>query len=180
MARILVVTGSIRPNSVNQKIVPLVVKQLEEKGADTTIADLKELNLPFFDSPFPPAAPDFAPTDERVIRWTDMVRNADGVVFVTPEYNHTMTPVQLNAIDWMSHEWQDKPVALVGYGWAGGARAHVTAYEVLAVQLKAKVGEMPATLFFTKDLSLDGTILDESSVDSKIEATLDELLQAVS
>lgn len=180
MSQILVVTGSVRPNSANSKMVPYVVEQLQQKGAEVVIADLKELDLPFFDSPMPPSAPDFAPTDERVVRWTKMVTDAAGVVLVTPEYNHNLSPVQLNAIDWVGKEWQDKPVALVGYGWTSGARqAHAVAREALAVNLKANVGDVQANLFFMKDLNPDGSIADQAAVDQKVGAVLDELLESV-
>lgn len=180
MAHILVVTGSVRPHSVNEKVVPLVVQQLKDKGADVTIADLKELNLPFYDYPTPSLSPDFKPTDQNVLRFTAMVGEADGVVLVTPEYNHTMSPVQLNAIAWVGKEWHEKPVALVGYGWSGASRAHVTARETLANSgLKANVGEKQANLPFKKDIDLDGTILDETSVHQKISTALDEMLAAI-
>lgn len=177
MSKILVVTGSVRPHSVNEKVVPFVVEKLETKGVEVGVANLKELGLPFFDDPNPPSAPDFVPTDERVQRWTAMVEEADGVVLVTPEYNHTMSPVQLNAIDWIGKEWVDKPVALVGYGWRSGAsQAHAAAREALAVNLKAKVGEYQANLFFMKDLNPDGSVLDKLAVDTKVGAAIDELL----
>jgi NAD(P)H-dependent FMN reductase len=178
MTNIVVVTGSVRPNSANEKVVPVVVSVLEQKGAEVTIADLKQLDLPFFDNPIPPSAPEFVPTDERVIAWTKLVADADGVVLVTPEYNHTMSPVQLNAIDWIFKEWEDKPVALVGYGWRSGAgQAHATAREALAVNLKAKVGDNQANLFFMKELNPDGSAADQAAVDQKIGAALDELLE---
>ncbi len=180
MTKILVVTGSVRPNSANEKVVPVVVDMLEQKGAEVSVANLKELDLPFFDNPVPPSAEDFAPTDERVVKWTEMVADADGVVLVTPEYNHTMSPVQLNAIDWIYKEWADKPVALVGYGWRSGAgQAHATAREALAVNLKARVGDNQANLFFMKDLNPDGTVVDKASVEAKIGACLDELLTVI-
>ena len=180
MPKVVVVTGSVRPNSVNEKIVPLVTKQLEEKGATVTIANLKELNLPFFDSPVPASNPDFAPTDEGVQQWTTMVDQADGVVLVTPEYNHTMSPVQLNAVDWIGNEWKDKPVALVGYGWTSGAgQAHATAREALAVNLKAKVGDNQANLFLGKELAPDGSVADEAVVTGKIDTALSELLETI-
>ncbi len=177
MTKILVVTGSVRPGSANEKVVQVVVRMLQQKGADVTIADLKQLDLPFFDDPMPPSAPEFAPTDERVLAWTKLVADADGVVLATPEYNHTMSPVQLNAVDWIFKEWEDKPIALVGYGWRSGAsQAHATAREALAVNLKAKVGDAQANLFFMKDLNPDGSVADQAAVDQKIGAALDELL----
>lgn len=177
MPSVLVVTGSARPNSVNEKIVPEVVKIIEEKGAQVKIADLKALNLPFYDAPLPPSAPDFVPTNEAAKEWTRLVAEADGVVFVTPEYNHTMSPIQLNAIDWIGKEWEDKPVALVGYGWRSGAgQSHATAREALSVNLKAKVGDDQTNLFFMKDLNADGTVADAAAVAGKIGASIDELL----
>lgn len=180
MSSILVVTGSVRPNSVNEKVVPFVVSELEAQGASVAVADLKELNLPFFDDPSSPTAPDFAPTNEQVQKWTQMVVDADGIVFVTPEYNHTLTPVQLNAIDWIGKEWEAKRIALVGYGWGtGGGQAHDTAREALAVNLKALVGETATNLFFMKDINPDGSIVDEAGVKEKLTATISELLATV-
>ena len=180
MANILVVTGSVRPNSANSKVVPVVVAELEAKGASVTVADLAAINLPFYDDPLPTSAPEFTPTNESVLAWTKLVADADGVVLVTPEYNHTMSPVQLNAVDWIGKEWEDKPVALVGYGWRSGAgQAHATAREALAVNLKAKVGDDQANLFFMKDLNPDGTVADQAAVSEKVGAAIDELLQAV-
>lgn len=178
MSNILVVTGSVRPHSVNEKIVPLVTAELEKQGATVKVADLKELNLPFFDSPLPPTAPDYVPTNDAAKAWTQMVVDADGVVFVTPEYNHTMTPVQLNAIDWIGKEWEGKKIALVGYGWRSGAsQAHATAREALAVNLKADVKDTQTNLYFTKELNPDGTVADKPAVDALIAATISELLK---
>lgn len=180
MPKILVVTGSVRPNSVNQKIVKLVENKLEKMSVGLVTADLKELNMPFFDATAPPKSPDFSTDHESVLEWTRLVKEADGVVLVTPEYNHTMSPVQLNAIDWIGDEWEDKPVALVGYGWTSGAgMAHATAREALSVNLKAEVGDYQANLFFAKDIEPDGSIKDKEAVDKKVDAALNELLESV-
>lgn len=180
MSNIVVVTGSVRPNSANEKVVPLVVAELEKQGASVTVANLKEMNMPFFDAPLPPTDPNFEAPHESVKQWTHMVDNADGVVLVTPEYNHTMTPVQLNAIDWIGKEWEGKPVGLVGYGWRSGAlQAHATAREALAVNLKAEVGDVQTNLFFMKELNPDGTVADRDAVEKSIAATIAELLSAV-
>lgn len=177
MTNILVVTGSVRPNSVNSTIVPIVVHQLQKQGASVTIADLAQLDLPFYNDVTSPTDPAFAPTDTRVQQWTQMVADAEAVVLVTPEYNHTMSPVQLNAIDWVGKEWKDKPIALIGYGWtAGGARAHATAREALGEVLGANVSETQANLFFTKDIAPDGSGIDEAGVTAKIDAVLQTIL----
>ncbi len=179
MPNILVVTGSVRPNSVNEKIVPYVVAEVEAQGGTPIIADLKEINLPFFDGPMSPLAPDFEATNDAAKQWTKMVDDADGVILVTPEYNHTMSPVQLNAIDWIGKEWAGKPVELVGYGWSGARQSHATAREALAVNLKANIGDVQTNLAFTKELNTDGTIIDEPAIQAAIAATVTELISHI-
>lgn len=178
MSNILVVTGSVRPNSVNSKIVPVVENILREQGHTITTADLGVIDLPFFNEGVSPTDPSFAPTDPRVQTWTKMIADAEGVVLVTPEYNHNMSPVQLNAIDWVGKEWKDKPVVLIGYGWrTGGGQAHDAARESLVAVLGANVGETQANLFFTKDINPDGNIINETAVKAAITAATQHLLQ---
>ena len=87
-----------------------------------------------------------------------------------------MSPVQLNAVDWIGKEWKEKPVALVGYGWGtGGGQAHDAAREALAVNLGANVGETQANLFFMKDINPDGSLIDEAAVTGTITAALQHL-----
>lgn len=180
MTNVLIVSGSVRPNSAGKNVVPLVVEVVQEKGATATLADLKEINLPFFDAPLPPTAPGFEPTNDAARTWTKLVDDADAVILVTPEYNHTLTPVQINAIDWIGKEWNGKPVGMVGYGARSGAvQAQATAREALAVNLKAKVGDYQTNLLFAKDLNPDGTPIDPTTVKQKIAVTVDELLAAI-
>jgi multimeric flavodoxin WrbA len=47
---------------------------------------------------------------------------ADGFVFVTPEYNYGPAAVLKNAIDWVYPEWQRKAACFVSYGSVAGTR----------------------------------------------------------
>ena len=47
----------------------------------------------------------------------------DGDIFVTPEYNHSITGALKNAIDYLYVEWHNKAVGFVSYGLTGGTRA---------------------------------------------------------
>jgi NAD(P)H-dependent FMN reductase len=42
---------------------------------------------------------------------------------LTAEYNHGYPAVLKNAMDWTFPEWRRKPIAFVGWGNVGGARA---------------------------------------------------------
>ena len=176
MANILVVTGSVRPNSANSNVVPVVVQELEKReGVQVTVADLGELQLPFMEGNTAPSQPDYEITNPAAKKWAEMVVNADGVVFVMPEYNHSMSAVQKNAIDWLYAEWADKPVALVAYGFYEG-KYTIAQFEEINTVIKTKLGAVKAGLQFGEELEFDGTPKDEAKLLEKLNATFDELL----
>lgn len=85
------------------------------------LLDLAEINLPFLDEPESAKSQNY--TQEHTKKWANEIDQADGFIFVTPEYNHSLSPVLKNAIDFLWHEWNYKPVSFVSYGTVGGARA---------------------------------------------------------
>lgn len=177
MANILVVLGSARKGRVADKVLTYIQAEAEKREDVTlTIADLKELNLPFFDNEQAPASPDYTITNPAVASWRDLVVAADSVLFITPEYNHTLSAIQKNAIDSLASEWIEKPVSAVAYGWSGGSLSVATLQEVLGNHLKADLKTSIAQLAFMKDLNPDGSLLDETSVAAQISVTINDLV----
>lgn len=177
MGKILVVTGSVRPNSVNKSVVEAVKNDLAARAdVEVSVADLGQLNLPFFDALTPPSAENYAVPHDNVAQWGDMVARADGVVFVAPEYNHSLSAVQKNAIDWLFKEWQEKPVAFVGYGWYAGSHS-LAQFKEIGIVTKWQLGDTTAGLQFMKDINIDGSFVDETAARGAIKATLDELVK---
>jgi len=176
MSKVLIVTGSVRPNSVNKSVVEAIKADLDTReGVEVSIANLEGLALPFFDALMPPSADGYEAPHESVKEWGKLVEDADGVVFAAPEYNHSLSAVQKNAIDWLYKEWNDKPVAFVGYGWYAGSHSLAQFKEINTV-IKWKLGETTTGLQFKKDIELDGSFLDDAAVRGAIKATLDELV----
>ena len=176
MPNILVVIGSARTGRVADKIVEYVTADIESREDTTaTVVDLAALNLPFYNNELPAMSPDRVQTDENVSTWSKYVSEADSVVFITPEYNHSLTAIQKNALDWLFFEWNDKPVTAVAYGWSGGSLAIATLREVLT-NVKAEVGLDMAQLGFMKDINPDGTIIDEANVSAQIAAAINEIV----
>ncbi|MFI5415306.1 MAG: NADPH-dependent FMN reductase, partial [Candidatus Lutacidiplasmatales archaeon] len=56
-------------------------------------------------------------------QWAATIGRFDGFVFVTPEYNHSVSGVLKNAIDFLYAEWNNKAAGFVSYGSVGGVRA---------------------------------------------------------
>lgn len=87
----------------------------------TEVVDLRDYPLPFFESV---ASPRFVPIDTpEAKKWSNKLAELDGYVFITAEYNHSISGVLKNALDFVFAEPARKPAAFVGYGAVGGARA---------------------------------------------------------
>ncbi len=122
MLKIAIVVGSTRPNR-NAPQVAKWVQDLASKRGDATyeIVDIADFDLPVFDEPMSPSMGKY--TYEHTKRWAAAVASYDGFVFVTPEYNHSITGALKNAIDFVYGEWNNKAAGFVSYGSTGGVRA---------------------------------------------------------
>jgi NAD(P)H-dependent FMN reductase len=177
MSKILVVIGSARKGRVAEKVLGYIQTDIEAReGVEMEVADLKEINLPYFDNELPPVSPDFDAANTVAKSWSETVKAADSVLFITPEYNHTLSAIQKNALDWLGTEWLEKPVSAVAYGWSGGSLAVLTLREVLE-NLKADTEHEMAQLTFMKELNPDGSLLDADSTALLIKTAVDELIK---
>jgi NAD(P)H-dependent FMN reductase len=175
MSKILIVIGSARTGRVADKVLSYVQDVLAERSdVEATVADLAVMNLPFFDNENSPLSPDYTITDPNVAAWSEMVQAHDSVLFITPEYNHSVSAIQKNALDSLGADWANKPATAVAYGWSGGSLAVANLREILS-NVKADVKIDMAQLAFMKDLNPDGSLLDEANVKAQIVATINEI-----
>jgi NAD(P)H-dependent FMN reductase len=123
MPNLMVVIASTRPTRVGLAVGNWFVDRAVERASfDVDLVDLAELDLPFMDEPEHPRFARYV--HEHTKRWSARVAAADAFVFVTPEYNHGYNAPLKNAIDYLHHEWEHKPVGFVSYGGvAAGTRA---------------------------------------------------------
>ena len=118
-----VITGTTREGRFSERVAGWVMSRLAEHDAfDVELVDLRDHPLPFF-AGNPPARTGRDYTDDAVIRFGNIIDRADGYVLLTAEYNHGYPAVLKNALDSTFVEWRRKPVAFVGWGNTGGARA---------------------------------------------------------
>lgn len=121
--RLNVIIVSTRPGRVGPLIADWFVKHAQDDGRfDIDVTDLAELNLPMFDEPHHPSQRRYV--HEHTKRWSEIVAASDAFVLVMPEYNHGYTAPLKNALDYLHHEWQYKPLGFVSYGGvSAGLRA---------------------------------------------------------
>lgn len=172
---VLVLTGSARPNSAGKNVAQAVASQISaNEGVTADVVDVAALGLPFFNSPIPPSADEYEITDANVQAWAEKVKAADAVVWVMPEYNHSISGIQKNAIDWLYKEWNDKPLAIVAYGWYAGANvleAVKLPLKVVQPDVRAQVG-----LTFNQEIELDGGAKDQAALDAVLAPAMKALV----
>ncbi len=179
MKNILIITGSVRKVNVNEKIVKLVEQELgQHSNLNVNIADLSDLALPFYDAPTPPSSDEYVIPHESVRKWSDMVTEADAVIFIVPEYNHSLSAIQKNSIDWLFKEWAEKPVAFVAYGWYGGVHSLAQLAEISTV-VKWRAQDKNAQLRFMQELEVDGSLKNPEEVKKQITEVVDQLVDSL-
>lgn len=122
LPKIAVIIGSTRDARFADKPAAWLMKQAAARSDMTAeLVDLRDFDLPLFDEV---ASNKWAPSqDPRVIKWQEKLAGFDGYIFVTAEYNHSITGSLKNALDQAYNEWSRKPMGALGYGGLGAARA---------------------------------------------------------
>src|SRR3954452_8822663 len=123
MLKIAIVTGSTRPGRNNEPVCKWVYEIAKvRQDAQYELVDIASYNLPLLDEAMPPSFGQYSHAHTKA--WSEKIAGFDGYVFVTPEYNHSISGALKNAIDYLFREWNDKAAGFVSYGGgAGGARA---------------------------------------------------------
>ncbi len=120
--RIGIVIGSTRPSRFGEKPASWIYDIAKKRtDLDFELIDLRDYKLPLFNEPISPAWGQLK--NEEALRWQEKLASLDGFILVTPEYNHSTSAVLKNALDYAFKEFVRKPVAFVGYGSVGAARA---------------------------------------------------------
>lgn len=127
--KILAISGSLRSNSPNHKIINAIAAA-DIEGADIMIYE-RLGKLPHFDDV----------EYDIVEEWRKLLRKADAVLICTPEYAFGVPGSLKNALDWTvsSGEFYEKPVALITASSVGD-KAHAALQQILTA-LTAKVNK---------------------------------------
>lgn len=133
---IKVIIGSTRQQRFSEKPAHWIYEEAKKKeGVNIELLDLRDYPMPFFDEPMSPSMAQGKHANEVVEKWAQKIKEADAYIIVTPEYNHGYSAVLKNAMDYLYHEWNRKPVGFVSYGSASGARS-VEQLRMVAVELQ--------------------------------------------
>ncbi|GGY16300.1 FMN reductase [Rhodanobacter panaciterrae] len=160
--KIAVIVGSLRADSFNRRLARAVEKLAP---AEFAFKHIQINDLPLYSQDFDAAYPAAA------TRLKKDIESADGLLFVTPEYNRSIPGVLKNAIDiasrpWGTNSFAGKPAAVIGasIGTGGTALAQQHLRNVLAYLDVPVLGQPEVFVHFKDELIADdGTISNEGT-----------------
>jgi len=174
--RLAGLVGSLRRDSHSRAVMDGLEAALPP-GIGIEVADIR---LPLYN-----ADEDGADACIPVRRLRRTIAEADGLLVVTPEYNHGIPGPLKNALDWASRPrdssaLRDKPVLVVSSspGMAGGMRAHAQLVDMLrAVRARIPPGRK-VIISNVHEKIVDGWLTDEIALESAMDA-IDDLAEAI-
>jgi chromate reductase, NAD(P)H dehydrogenase (quinone) len=177
--RVLGISGSVRRDSHNTKLLRHAGEMFEAEGAEFVLYDELKTIPPYDEDDDVDGGP------EPVARLRDLVSGADAVFFATPEYNHSVPGQLKNAVDWLSRPiatnvLRNRPAAVIGAstGMFGAVWAQAELRKVLsATGARVVEGEVPVGHAHTR-FDEDGRLTD-SEIEESVRAVVTALVDAV-
>ena len=132
MTRLGVILGTVRSNRVGASVAQWVVDKANTvEGVNADVIDIASFNMSLFAEPMPPAMA--TPQDPGGAKFNETVSSYDALIFVSPEYNHSIPGALKNAIDFLEPKaLANKGVGFVGYSFSGGVRQVEHLRQILA------------------------------------------------
>ena len=153
--RILVLYGSYRSDRMGIRLAHFIVEGFSARGDDVELIDAKAIGLPMLDRMYKEHPKGEAPA--ALEKLAGEIRDADGFVFVTGEYNWGMQPGLKNLTDHFLEEWFWRPAAIASYsaGRFSGVRAalawHGTLSEMGMVVISSTIAAGPISQTLSED-----------------------------
>ena len=169
--KLIGIVGTNSAKSTNRQLLEYMQKHFADK-AEIELVEIKD--LPVFNKPANKQVPDI------VLEIAGKIEQADGVIIGTPEYDHSIPAVLMNALAWLSYgiyPLLNKPVMITGasFGTLGSSHAQLQLRQILnAPELKANV--LPDEFLLSHSLQAfdkDGNLQDLETV-QKLDAIFDD------
>lgn len=169
--KLIGIVGTNSAKSTNRQLLEYMQKHFVDK-AEIELVEIKD--LPVFNKPADKQVPDI------VLEIAGKIEQADGVIIGTPEYDHSIPAVLMNALAWLSYDIYpllNKPIMITGasFGTLGSSRAQLQLRQILnAPELKANV--LPDEFLLSHSLQAfdkDGNLQDLETV-QKLDAIFDD------
>lgn len=164
MRKYIGLVGTTTAKSTNRQLLKFMKRHFEKQA---TIELIEVSRLPMFNKPQDLKVP------QRAVEIAKKINSSDGVIISTPEYDHAVPAVLMNALEWLSygiHPLLDKPVMIIGasFGSLGTSRAQAHLRQMLdSPEIGARV--MPSSEYLVghvlEAFDKDGNLCDQEKID---------------
>lgn len=155
-----IIIGSTREGRRSLQFSKWIEKTAKEnKNLNVELVDLIDYDLPMFNEAISPRYNPKRVLTGDVKKFLNKLNEGDVYVFVTPEYNHSLSGVLKNALDYIANELNKKPAAVASHGSVGGARA---AEHLKMILSECRAVIVPINLHFNH--FIDGSIDEEGNL----------------
>jgi NAD(P)H-dependent FMN reductase len=170
-ARIALIVGSVRENRQGIKVARWIEKKLKSRDHTVYFIDPLELNLPLLNKMYK----EMPNPTAQLIDLRNKIKDAEGYMPVTPEYNHNTSAAMKNTLDYFLEEYYFKPSAIVSYspGFFGGINA---AQQLRLVFAELGAPSIPSSFSISRVNEVfddNGKLVDER-YDKRVVRFLDE------
>jgi NAD(P)H-dependent FMN reductase len=178
MPHIAIIAASVRTGRVSNRVALFFKTFIEEKKLATTeILDLQQYQFPLFDERLKYQSDASA----KVLDFAARIKNADGVIIVTPEYNGGYPASLKNVVDLLYEEWHRKPVAIstVSDGSFGGTQV-ITSLQFTLWKIRAwTVPAMFPVPVAQKTFDENGLPSDPAAIEKRANNFVNELMWCI-
>lgn len=108
-----IILGTARKGRQSEKVADFILETAKSSGIDAEIVDVKDYRT---------EATDNAGEIPQAKKWKEKLMRADGLIIVSPEYNHSYSGELKMFLDMLYEQYFGKPVGLVGVSrgpWGG-------------------------------------------------------------
>jgi NAD(P)H-dependent FMN reductase len=175
MTQISIISSSVRDGRKSHRVALYLKDFINEHDlAHTEILDLKDFNFPIF---LERLRLQKDPTD-LMYDFADKIKESDGIIIVTPEYNGSIPASLKNVIDFLYDEWHHKPIAIatVSSGDFGGSQALTSLQFTLWKMHAFTVSKVFQVGNVNEKFNESGSAIDSKESDKQANILLDELL----
>ncbi|MFD3852499.1 MULTISPECIES: NADPH-dependent FMN reductase [Brevibacterium] len=173
MLKVAIIPGTNRPQALNPQVVAWVKDQLDVRDdVSAEVVHFADFDLPLLDEVIPAGAQMYANAHTKA--WAAKLDEFDAFIFVTPEYNHSISGSLKNALDFVAAEFNHKVAGIVNYGADKGVRAAEHLRHILANYKVAVVRDQASFSIFT-DVT-DGTFTPTEVSAAPFTSMVDDLV----
>ncbi len=185
--RILIVPGSARGQALSKRLARAALAAIDRAGGLGTLIDLAQFEMPLYRAEL--EARDGLPEATR--RLQALIAGHDALLVASPEYNGSMTPLLVNALDWCSRLdprnaagsglaiFANKPAGLLGSspGALGGLRALFHLRDLLGYLGMIVIPQQLTVPRANQAFDADGGLIDETQR-ARLDAVASALVKA--